>query len=220
MTSPVAPRRRTLPALLATALLAAAALLVPALPAAAHDELVSTDPSADTVLEALPAEITFTYSADVLTDPGATVVQVTDASGASLTSGAPVVDGSTVVQPLAGPASGAVSVLWRVVSSDGHPIDGSFSFTVPAAAPTPTATATPTSSPAPSASQTTAESAAPTSTPDATAVPADTASEASPLPWILLVVALVLVAAVIIVVVVSRGRRRASGGGSTGTPAR
>lgn len=212
MTSSQAPRRRTLPALLATAFLAAAALLVPALPAAAHDELIGTDPSADAVLDALPDRITLSYSADVLTDAGATVIEVTDSSGTSLTAGAPGVSGAEVTQALEGPASGSVSVRWRVVSSDGHPIDGEFAFSVPEAAPTPT--------PTPSATPT----VSPTATPSEVATPSATSSEqpveasapASPLPWILLVVALVIVAGVLVYVFASRGPRDAAKGGPVG----
>jgi len=216
VTSSAAPRRRSFSTLLATALLAVAALLVlPASPAFAHDELVSTDPPADAVLDALPTQITFTYSADILTEEGTAVVEVTDADGASLTAGSPVVSGTDVTQALTGAASGAVTVKWRVVSSDGHPIDGTFAFTVNAATPTPTAT--PTASPASSAPATSAPA---TASPDATTPASDTASAASPLPWILLVVALVIVAAALVWLFVSRGRRNSSGGGSAGTTGR
>lgn len=215
MTSSEAPRRRTLPALLAAALLAVAAVLLPALPAAAHDELISTDPGADAVLDALPPQITFSYSAEVLTDAGATVVEVTDASGASLTDGAPQVSGTEVTQALAGTASGAVTVKWRVVSSDGHPIDGEFGFTVPAAAPTPSAAPTaPTATPTPT--PTASASAASTPSDEPTTAPVDEASAASPLPWILLAVALVIVAGVLVYVFASRGRRNTADGGPAG----
>lgn len=214
MTSSPAPRRRTLPAALAAALLAAAALLVPTLPAAAHDELVSTDPSADAVLDALPPQITFTFSADVLTDAGATVVEVTDSSGTSLTDGAPEVAGTEVTQALAGTASGTVTVKWRVVSSDGHPIDGDLAFTVPQASASPSATPTATAAPAPTASE--SASAAAEDSGAATAAPVETATDSSPLPWILLVVALVIVAGVLVYVFASRGRRNTAGGGTTG----
>ncbi len=216
MTSLLAPRRRTLPAALAAALLAAVVLLVPAAPASAHDELVATDPTADAVLEALPSQITLTFSADVLTDPGATVVEVTDATGASLTNGAPEPAGTEVTQALAGPASGAVTVKWRVVSSDGHPIDGSFAFTVPEAAPTPTSAPSTTSSAAASPSASASAPAAPVETAAPSPAPVEEASNASPLPWILLAVALVIVAGVLVYVFASRGRRNTAGGGTTG----
>ncbi|MDQ1137276.1 methionine-rich copper-binding protein CopC [Microbacterium sp. SORGH_AS 1204] len=211
MTSPQAPRRRTLSAVLATVLLAAAALLVPALPAAAHDELIGTDPASDAVLEALPDRITLSYSADVLTDAGATVIEVTDAAGTSLTDGAPEVSGSEVTQALTGPASGTVTVQWRVVSSDGHPIDGEFAFSVPESSPTPTPSATPSASATAAAS----EAASPAATTEVT-TPLESDAPASPLPWILLVVALVIVAGVLVYVFASRGPRNTAGGGGAG----
>ncbi|ODU52898.1 MAG: hypothetical protein ABT07_00250 [Microbacterium sp. SCN 70-10] len=202
-----------MPAVLAAAAVALAALLVPASPALAHDELVSSDPSADAVLDALPAQITLSYSADILDSDGASVIQVTDATGTSLTDGAPTVSGTVVTQALAGSASGAVTVVWRVVSSDGHPIDGTFSFTVPAA-PTPTATATPTTTPSAAASR------APTVTVTTTPAPAENASDASPLPWILLAVALLIVVGLVVWLLVARGRGGSSGSGSAGTAGR
>ena len=211
MRSSQTPRRRTLPAVLTTVLLAAAALLVPALPAAAHDELIGTDPASDAVLETLPEQITLSYSADVLTDAGATVIEVTDAAGTSLTDGVPEVSGSEVTQALAGPASGTVTVQWRVVSSDGHPIDGEFAFSVPESTPTPTPSATPSASATAAAS----EAASPAATTEVT-IPLESDAPASPLPWILLVVALVIVAGVLVYVFASRGPRNTAGGGGAG----
>ncbi|SIR63638.1 copper resistance CopC family protein [Microbacterium sp. RURRCA19A] len=212
MTTTSAPRRRTLPAVLAAAAaVALAAMLVPASPAFAHDELVSSDPSADAVLDALPAQITLSYSADILDSDGASVIQVTDATGTSLTDGAPTVSGTVVTQALAGSASGAVTVVWRVVSSDGHPIDGTFSFTVPAA---PAPTATPTTTPSAAASP------EPTVTVTMTPAPAENASDASPLPWILLAVALLIVVGLVVWLLVARGRGGSSRSGSAGTAGR
>ncbi|MCM3613480.1 copper resistance protein CopC [Microbacterium enclense] len=207
------PRRRTLPAVLTTVLLAAAALLVPALPAAAHDELTGTDPASDAVLETLPEQITLSYSADVLTDAGATVIEVTDAAGTSLTDGVPEVSGSEVTQALAGPASGTVTVQWRVVSSDGHPIDGEFAFSVPESTPTPAPT--PSATPSASATAAASEAASPAATTEVT-IPLESDAPASPLPWILLVVALVIVAGVLVYVFASRGPRNTAGGGGAG----
>jgi methionine-rich copper-binding protein CopC len=106
-------------------------------PAFAHDELIGTDPAADSAVGALPASVTLTFSGVLLTGEGATEVVVTDAAGTDLTASAAAVDGVRVTQALTGPASGPVQVAWRVVSSDGHPISGQFSFTVGDAASVP-----------------------------------------------------------------------------------
>ncbi|MFS0733299.1 copper resistance CopC family protein [Microbacterium sp. 1P10UB] len=181
-----------------------------AAPASAHDELVSTDPAAGATLDAAPEQLTLTFSGELLADPGATEVQITDAAGTSLVSGAPAVAGTTVTQAVdtaAASAGGAVTVLWRVVSSDGHPISGELDFTVAAAAPAPSptasASATAAASPAPSATE--GVEAAPA--PSATTVDAVGDSEGTPAwPWV--VGGIVLVAAVGALVAVLVGRAR------------
>ena len=127
-----------------------------ATPAWAHDELIGADPSVNADVGALPAKITMTFSGVLMDEPGATQVVVTDAAGTSLTDGDPTLDGTHLMQSLSGSASGPVTVTWRVVSSDGHPVAGQYTFTVAGGATqspstggtttTETLTATPTSS--------------------------------------------------------------------------
>lgn len=199
-TTPPRSLRRAITAA-ATALLLAAGGVLVASPANAHDELVSTDPAADTSVESLPDQLTLTLSGELATEPGATELQVTDASGAVLSDGDPVVEGTVVTQPLSGEASGLVTVLWKVVSSDGHPISGEFGFTV-TAAPTPTATATATPSEEPTVEPIEEPAAQPTEAP----VPADSSNPA--LPWI--IGGLLLLAAIggaVAYLLISRARR-------------
>ncbi len=114
-------------------------------PAWAHDELIGASPSANAQVDAVPSAITMTFSGVLIDQPGATQVVVTDAAGTSLTAGTPTLDGTRLTQQLAGTASGPVTVIWRVVSSDGHPVSGQYTFTVAGAASdaTPGATSTP-----------------------------------------------------------------------------
>lgn len=196
---------RSVVAVVSTALLVAGGLLLGASPASAHDELVSTDPAADAAVAELPAVLTLTFSGELLGDAGATEVQVTDASGTSLVAGAPVVQTNVVTQPLTPGASGAVAVLWRVVSSDGHPISGEYSFSVAAApAPSPTPTSTPTAHTTPTVSPSPSTASA-TPTPTIGLVPADEGS--APLPWILFAVIGVAVLGGVVYLLVSRARR-------------
>lgn len=140
LTRPRSPGRRGRVALLAALL--AALLTGIAAPAYAHDELIGTSPAVDASVDALPAEIEMTFSGVILADTAATEIDVLDASCAPLTEGDPVFDGTHVRQQLSGEATGPVTVIWRVVSSDGHPVSGSWWFTVgDAAAATPCATA-------------------------------------------------------------------------------
>ncbi len=118
----------------ATALLALIvgfALTLVASPAVAHDELIGSSPAAGSEVDALPAEITLTFSGVLIDGAGTTQIVVTDAAGADITGGDPVLDGTKVTQPLAASAApGLVTVVWRVVSSDGHPVSDQFTFTV------------------------------------------------------------------------------------------
>lgn len=191
---------------LATVLLGVLALVYGAAsPAAAHDELVSTDPVADSQLTELPAALTLAFSAELLGGDDANQVQVTDAAGTPLTDGPAVVDGTTLTQPLAGEASGSIRVLWRVVSSDGHPISGEFAFTVTGAeSPTPTPTASTPASP----TDTVTPSASAEPAPSPTAATGE--DSASPLPWIIGGVVLAVVIALVLYLLVVRPRRAAA----------
>ena len=111
--------------------LAAAAALV--LPAAAwgHAALVRTAPSASGTVNAPPEQITLVYSEPIATSFA--IVSVTDAAGRQVTSGEPrSAPGApqTLVTPLRRVAEGWYLVFWRVISADGHPVRGAFTFAV------------------------------------------------------------------------------------------
>ncbi|MCJ8506159.1 copper resistance protein CopC [Kocuria flava] len=119
------------PARAAAAVLAAGALTgLTALPATAHDELTGVAPEPGTVLETAPEELELSFSGQIM-DIGHQVA-VTDSEGRSVTAGEPRPEGTRLVQPLsdAGTEDETYDVVWRVVSSDGHPIEGSFSYEV------------------------------------------------------------------------------------------
>ena len=124
-----------------TAIAVAAAALVLAAPASAlaHDELVTSTPTAEQSLDTAPDAVTLGYSAELL-EIGAAVT-VTGDDGTDWAASEPVIAGASVTVPLReGMPDGAYTVRWRVVSSDGHPISGLIPFTVgevAAAAPTP-----------------------------------------------------------------------------------
>lgn len=214
-------RRSTAPLALAAALLAAFLVLFAPLSASAHDALTASSPEADSTVDVLPAEITLTFSADLITGEGATEVQVTDAAGTPVTDGAAVTEGPTVTQPLVAEAeAGTYHVVWKVVSSDGHPTSGEYFFTVtnstlPTTEPTPAPTESSSSSFAP------APTATPTATPTLTADdPADTASSPAWI-WILVVLGILVIAAgITLAVILSRRRRSASPAGSDDSAAR
>ena len=97
--------------------------------ARAHDELVATVPAADATVPAPPTQVQLELSAPA--QALGTRVVVTGPAGAVVSQGAPELRGSTVVQPLpAGLAGGVHTVAWQVTTSDGHPLSGTYSFTV------------------------------------------------------------------------------------------
>ncbi|MEU0958753.1 copper resistance CopC family protein [Micromonospora aurantiaca (nom. illeg.)] len=142
-------RTRSVTALLAAAL--TALLLVPATPAAAHNSLQEATPARDARLTAAPTQVTLRFLQGL--NPSFTTITVSDAAQRTVPTSAPAVDGATgtvtIDEPL---GNGTYTVAYRVVSRDGHPVQGSYRFTVadPAApapsapasaAPTPTAVA-------------------------------------------------------------------------------
>ena len=139
--------RRTAATLSAVGALTALGLV----PAAAHDEVLSTSPEQGAVLESAPEQIELSYSGEIM-DIGHQVL-VTGPDGLSVTEGPLERDGSQVVQPLAetGSEEGTYQVVWRVVSSDGHPIEGTYTYQVGDGADTTTAapslSSTPTDAP-------------------------------------------------------------------------
>ena len=115
------------------ALTAAVAGVALALPAAAwaHAVLLRTNPVGNKVLGGPPAQITMTYSEPV--EPRFAIVSVTDAAGNLVTNGSPArspQDPNTLVIPLKKIPEGWYLVYWRVISADGHPVRGAWTFAV------------------------------------------------------------------------------------------
>lgn len=206
------------PSALAATLLAALLTLAAPLSASAHDSLLSSSPAADTTVATLPAELTLTFSAGLVDGQGATEVVVTDAAGSSVTDGPATVDGATVTQPLVSEAdAGVYHVIWKVVSSDGHPTSEEFFFTVATStltAPTPAPTAEPSVTP----SATPFAEQSPSVTAPSEGTPADGDAFLRVLPWI--VGALIVAGIGGAVVAVSRARRRAAASDSDDAAAR
>lgn len=113
----------------------ASALLFTALgagPAQAHDSLQSTSPERDTTITAAPDIVTLTLS-EPPTDSKSlnlSIITVTDSTGKTLSNGEVTVAGATISTNVTPGSNGPYKVLWRTVSSDGHPIEGTYAFTV------------------------------------------------------------------------------------------
>lgn len=121
-----AARAATLAAAAAAIVLGSLAL---AAPASAHDQLVASDPAADSAIDTLPEQLTLVYSGELIDAEDGTAVQVLSPSGEDV-AGEATIDGTDVDVSLTDGGAGDYEVTWRVVSNDGHPIDGSFGFSV------------------------------------------------------------------------------------------
>lgn len=139
--------------------------------AMAHAGLVGSDPSEGGVITADTEQVSFTFNEDI--NPDLAVVTLTGPEGAQTDLEPPVVNGAEVMQPIPELAAGAFTVAYRVVSADGHPVQGTLSVTAEGTAPeTPAQEAPAQEAPAqePSAQETTAavvpEPTSPASTSD------------------------------------------------------
>lgn len=116
-------------AALAAALLLGTGTILIASPAFGHASQVESSPAADDVLPTSPTEVTITFDSGLL-DMGAALV-VRDQDGTSIVTGEPIIDDrsfSIAVNPSA--PAGAYDVAYRVVSADGHTVEGAFTYTV------------------------------------------------------------------------------------------
>ena len=175
--------------------------------AQAHSELVSTTPEDGQVLDAPPTELTFTFNEDLL--PDFVNFVATDPAGQVLELAVSGVSGptATVAWPAEAPG-GEWRVDYRVVSQDGHPVEGSIAFAYAASSPTPSPSPT-SAAPSPAPTTSSAEPAPePTSAePSPTVAPASDSSGLSA-GWIIAIIA--VVAIVVIAIVGLLARRRSS----------
>ncbi|WP_144662926.1 copper resistance CopC family protein [Paenarthrobacter nicotinovorans] len=185
----------------------AAAILIPAFaaaPAMAHDALESTSPAKDTTITTAPGTVSLTLSEPPMdaTQLNLSVITVTDETGKTRSDGKVIVNGPTISTTITGGTNGAYKVLWRTVSSDGHPIEGNYSFTVQD--PAQAITATPPATPIPAASTASSATAA-----------AETAPEVKPnddnAPIAGGIAAAILAVAAAIFFIAAKRRNRASG---------
>ena len=182
-----------------------AALLALGAPAQAHDTLLESDPADGATLETSPEAITLTFSADIL--DVSPLVRITDESGEQLAEITPSVDGPVATATLEEPLpAGTSTVQWRVVSSDGHPIEGTFEVTVEQDAAAEETTEAPAEESSPAEESAPAETTAPAEEGEqATAEAAEEESGSSMTP-LLIVLGVAVVGAVVAVLLIMRRR--------------
>ena len=182
-----------------------AALLALGAPAQAHDTLLESDPADGATLETSPEAITLTFSADIL--DVSPLVRITDENGEQLAEITPSIDGPVATATLEEPLpAGTSTVQWRVVSSDGHPIEGAFEVTVEQDAAAEETTEAPAEESSPAEESAPAETTAPAEEGEqATAEAAEEESGSSMTP-LLIVLGVAVVGAVVAVLLIMRRR--------------
>lgn len=118
---------------IAALLLASAALVaITTAPAEAHNYLVATNPAADSTITTLPAEFSVTTN-EALLDIGGTgsgfAIQVVDANGLYYGDGCTTIVDATLSTAAALGEAGDYTLIWQLVSEDGHTVSGEFGFT-------------------------------------------------------------------------------------------
>lgn len=106
----------------------ATVLLLSGPAAQAHDVIEATSLAEGSTVRSVPAAVVLTFGrAPVAVG---TKINVNDWSGADQADGDPNVGNDQVTQAIKpGAPAGTYKVAWRVVSSDAHPIEGTFTFT-------------------------------------------------------------------------------------------
>lgn len=191
----------------------AAALLGFSVPASAHDAAESSSPEQGSTVATPPEQVSVKFNKAPL-GIGAQF-SVKDATGIEWADGAVEIVDNVASQKLkAGAPAGEYSVAWRVVSSDSHPIEGTFTFSAAAAA----AGASPSGGSTGSSTGPTATAGVPTMgtpQPGTTVTPAPVVDASEPFPWSLVIFAAVALGLLVTIGILARRRLTA---GSDGDP--
>jgi methionine-rich copper-binding protein CopC len=97
----------------------------------AHAQVTQTFPKSNSTLFAIPHQVWIEFDGNLTEIDGAEVnfLEVRDSSGASISIGKTIVAGARVIINLSTRVNpGLVKVSYRVVSGDGHPVEGGFNF--------------------------------------------------------------------------------------------
>ena len=102
--------------------------------ALAHTGLVESHPISESQLSELPREISLTFDEKLLIIKGkeTNVIELLDENKSSIKLAEPVIDGAKITVQLleSGNEPHTYQVNYRVVSADGHPVNGTLTFTV------------------------------------------------------------------------------------------
>ena len=112
-------------------LFAAIALPITALAAQAHAALESSYPALDSILTSVPTHVTLTFEEQLSKVAGSNVLRVQNGSGDEVSEGSNLVEGGKIERGLLRNLDpGTYTVLYRVLSQDGHVVSGSYNFKI------------------------------------------------------------------------------------------
>ena len=113
--------------------LAVASLFAFPVVAFAHGEMVKATPAVDSNVLTAPSEVSIEFDGklQIIGNTKVNSIEVTDNQGQVISSPTSVVEGNKISTKLQlTDITGLVSVHFRIVSEDGHPVEGDYSFTV------------------------------------------------------------------------------------------
>lgn len=106
-------------------------LLVSAIPASAHAQLVSANPKSKSVIYALPKQVQLMFGDDLIDLADGNQIQVTDPKGKRIDTGENILLGNQLSTGLKKSVLlGRYTVTYRVLSEDGHPVSATYFFTL------------------------------------------------------------------------------------------
>lgn len=97
----------------------------------AHGEIVSTFPEQYSNATPIPSQVSIQFDGNLQTLDGQAIntLDVVDSTGITVSYGDPVIEGGKISTKLSGQsAPGVFTVNYRIVSEDGHPVEGSYTF--------------------------------------------------------------------------------------------
>jgi len=94
----------------------------------AHASLLHASPAADSIVSAVPQEVTLTFT-DTL-EAAFSNLKVTDGNGVEVSQGKAQVNNNTMRVGLRSLSAGVYKVNWRAVSTVTHRTDGTFTFRI------------------------------------------------------------------------------------------
>lgn len=113
--------------LTAALVLAGVVVFAGAQTASAHDSLIAASPASGDTVAAL-SQVELTFSENLLDLGAGNIVEITGPDGRYYETDCVALAGPTLTTPVALGAAGTYEVVWRAVSSDGHPVSDTYSF--------------------------------------------------------------------------------------------